>query len=278
MYRRTLLMMLIALLGAAAIALWLKNSVPSDGKAEGDAPALQVLAAVADLRPGSFVQPGKDINWIPLAKDQKTDGLILSDSAKIENYAGAVVRVALPAGKPIAKDALVRSSEGGFLSAVMKPGMRAVSIAVNPTSGNAGFTLPGDKVDLIVTHEVSVKKDSGADKVLASETFVRNARVLAVDQSIDNPERQIKVASTVTLEVTPKQAEMVQVAIRLGQISLSLRSLGPNENGVDDSDTSPETLTRDSDVSQLLNGRGGDTPKKVQVIRGNESEQKEFLK
>lgn len=112
-----------------------------------------------------------------------------------------VARRAIQKGEPILKTVLVKSNEGGFMSAVLEPGKRAVSIAVDSTSGNAGFIFPGDKVDLILTHSVT----NQSVQTRASETFVEDVRVLAVDQMLDNPENKAVLAKTVTLEVTPNR-------------------------------------------------------------------------
>src|SRR5690606_24529682 len=117
---------------------------------------------------------------------------------------------------------------GGFLSAVLEPGTRAVSIAVNPTSGNAGFISPGDRVDLIITRRVRGSQNDGAsNESVISETFVRDVRVVAVDQMLNNPENVAILAKTVTVEVTPKVAEKINIAAEMGRISIALRSIVP---------------------------------------------------
>jgi pilus assembly protein CpaB len=103
--------------------------------------------------------------------------------------------------------------------------MRAVSIAVSPTSGNAGFISPGDRVDLIVTHRIHVDgSTNNLTGTVISDTFIRDVRVLAVDQQLENADNQAILAKTVTVEVTPKQAEQITVATDLGKISVMLRS------------------------------------------------------
>src|SRR5262249_21137290 len=135
------------------------------------------------------------------------------------------------AGEPITVSALIKPGAGGFLSAVLEPGKRAVSIAVSATSGTAGFIFPGDRVDMIVTHRLKVKEISSnsnqqdSTESVVSETFVEDVRGGAGDQMLDNPKNKAIPAKTVTLEVSPEQAEKVNVAVELGKISLALRSL-----------------------------------------------------
>jgi pilus assembly protein CpaB len=101
---------------------------------------------------------------------------------------------------------------------------------VNTTSGVAGFVFPGDHVDLMLTQQVVGGGDGAPLKV--SETIVRNVRVLATDQRFTDKDEdgktQVRTASNVTFEVTPKIAEKIAVAQSLGQLSLSLRSIADN--------------------------------------------------
>ncbi len=143
---------------------------------------------------------------------------------------GTVVRNEISAGQPLTQGALVRPGQRGFLAAALGPGMRAVTVGVSATSGVAGFVFPGDRVDLVLTQEVTGGDDG--PPLRASETIVRNIRVLAVDQTLDSRnEAGNQVAhpsATITFEATPKIAEKIAVAQTIGQLSLSLRSIADN--------------------------------------------------
>src|SRR3954466_10126758 len=143
---------------------------------------------------------------------------------------GTVVRNEITAGQPLSQGAIVRPGERGFLAAALGPGMRAVTVGVSATSGVAGFVFPGDRVDLVLTQEVTGGEDG--PPLRASETIVRNIRVLAVDQRLnarDEAGNQVaQTVATVTFEATPKIAEKIAVAQTIGQLSLSLRSLADN--------------------------------------------------
>lgn len=264
---RTLILFIAAVVIAAATAFYVRSRI---AKPDVRADITRVLAASNNITAGSFVHAEKDLVWIEWPKNNINPALITEQGNKIEEYNGAVARRSILSGEAIVRNSLVRSSEGGFMSAVLSPGSRAVSIAVNLTSGNAGFIFPGDRVDLILTHRISVQDTSG-DNVLASETFVENVRVVAIDQMLDNPDNKAVIAKTITLEVTPKQAEMVNVATSLGQISVSLRSLGTSAKKLKED----EAYTRDTDVSRLL-GSKGSVRARVNVIRGSETEQIDF--
>ena len=205
---------------------------------------------------------------------------LTSATTKLEDFEGSVARRGVKKGEPISVSELVKSNEGGFMSAVLEPGKRAISVAVDATSGNAGFIFPGDHVDLILTHQMNV---GGRGVERASETFIEDARVLAVDQMLDNPENVAVLAKTVTLEVTPKQAQEINVAKDLGKISLSLRSLATKKKEDEASaapttfddvlstmDTAPlpsENVTRDTDVSKVITPRDA-AGSHVRVLRG----------
>lgn len=143
---------------------------------------------------------------------------------------GTVVRYAITAGQPVTRGALVGPQDRGFLAAALGPGMRAITVPVNASTGVAGFVFPGDRVDLVLTQEV---KGGGEGPALnVSETIVRNIRVLATDQRVTSKDDEgntiVKTADNVTIEVTPKIAEKIAVAQSIGTLSLSLRSLADN--------------------------------------------------
>ena len=148
---------------------------------------------------------------------------------------GTVVRYAITAGQPATRGSLVGPQDRGFLAAALGPGMRAITVPVNVSSGVAGFVFPGDHVDMVLTQTVQGGGDGPALKV--SETIIRNLRVLATDQRItdkdDEGKTQVRVFANVTLEVTPRIAEKVAVAQSLGSLSLTLRSIADNSAEVE---------------------------------------------
>ena len=226
----------------------------------------KVLVATVDIPAGNFIRADKQLAWADWPKNSISPSFILPEAHKIDEFNGGMARNAIAAGTPIALSSVVRANEGGFMSAVLSPGKRAISVAVNQTSGNAGFIFPGDKVDLILTHKVSFG--------LASETFIEDLRVLAIDQMLSNPDNKAVVAKTVTLEVTPKQAEKINVAISLGAISLSLRSLASEEKSKEsDREKDEGKYSTDSDVSKLMGDSNGTT---VNVYHGTTAEKLDF--
>ena len=217
-----------------------------------------ILISNVDIEPGSFIKSGEQFTFVALDDskydDKEKSQFMRKAETKLSDIDGAVVRSFIKANEPVFRKKLVTPQEGGFMSAVLYPGMRAVSVGVNLVSGNAGFIFPGDKVDLLLTHEVD---DEAGKQSFATETFIEDIRVLAIDQKTSNPDRQAFIAKTVTLEVTPKQAEAVLVAEELGKISLILRSMGNvTFNGIDSAiaidSNERKGYTLDNDVSKII--------------------------
>ena len=155
--------------------------------------------------------------------------------ADIRRLLGTVVRYNITAGQPVTRGALVGPNDRGFLAAALGPGMRAVTVPVNVSTGVAGFVFPGDHVDIVLTQQVQGGGDGAALKV--SETIIRNVRVLATDQRLtdknDDGKTEVKTFSNVTLDVTPRIAEKISVAQSIGTLSLSLRSIADNTSDLE---------------------------------------------
>jgi pilus assembly protein CpaB len=255
------------------------------------APAAQILVAARDLPAGTILRPG-DYHWQAWPENGLADTYVVkkegaeADAEAEKTFTAAVVRRGIALGEPITSGRVVRQGEQGFLAAILTPGMRAVSVPVNATSGVAGLLFPGDRVDIILTHEIGRRGANGEGRRRASETVLNNVRLLAVDQQTNDQTNQPAVAKNATLEVTPEQAEAITMLVDMGRLSLSLRSLGMN--GGDGAGEAPRrpaggpSYTLDSQVSALLEPvrpRSKGTavvvvkPKRrVAVVRGAESE------
>jgi len=199
-------------------------------------PTTWVLVAKRPLPSGTFVQAG-DLRWQSWPDAQVPQQYVksLGENPGIVpvKLIGSVVRRGISEGQPIASEFIVRSGERGFLAAVLRPGMRAVSIGVDDATGISGLVFPGDRVDVILTHEVEAKIAGSKEKITrrVSETIIVRVRVLAIDQNTDDLEGKPLRAKTITLEVKPSQAEIIAVAVRMGSLTLSLRSLAKNGGG-----------------------------------------------
>ncbi len=248
-----LLLSVAIVLGISARNLLSGEEVTAEAKPEPAAAGVMVLTSANTLNVGEFVT-GEDVSW------EAWDGTVvlsqhfLKDVHTLTDVIGAVVRRPLTEGEVITNAQLVRPGERGFLAAVLRPGMRAVTVEIDKVSGNAGLIFPGDHVDVILTYEFAGKDQSIGNR-LASETIMSNLRVIAVDQRVESlvrvsQEEEIKTAGTATLEVTPTEAEQVTVASEIGILSLSLRSLASTDS--DGSGRRASRPTWGSDVSRAL--------------------------
>jgi len=185
----------------------------------------QVLVATKTLPPGTIIGPDA-VRYQTWPKDL-VDGAYYIKGQQGAAVQGTVVRYAITAGQPVTQGALIKPGDRGFLAAALTPGMRAVSISVTTQGSVAGFVFPGDRVDLLLTQTVN---GGEGEPLKATETIIRNLRVLATDQKTDKPadaegKTQVTTFSNVTLEATPKIAEKIAVAQAVGTLSLSLRSI-----------------------------------------------------
>jgi pilus assembly protein CpaB len=263
---RTLILSVIALLLAGGTAVLVRSRLeqqPTIVKTIVKAPERKsVLVARVAIGRGQILKPA-DVGWQPWPEDGATPAYIVQSEQPGASFDGWVAREPFVAGEPIIKARLVRPGDRGFLAAVLRPGMRAVSVPVSTTSGIAGLVSPGDRVDLLVTHPLPADQGSQLDHKVA-ETILRDVRVIAIDQSLEKL-REAKPAQTVTLEVTPKQSEIIALVSNLGQLSLSLRGLaaGGEGSGADrQTAADPDSFTVDSDVSRLI------ADDQVTIIRG----------
>jgi pilus assembly protein CpaB len=185
----------------------------------------------------------------------------------------APLRRNIEVGEPVTTQALVPDTKGGtnFLAALIEPGMRAMSVSVKPNTMAGGFITPGDHVDVVLSYtpRLSRTAQEHADKYVsryASQTVLSNVKVLAVDQSAKEENREAKVAKTVTLEVTQEGAQILALADAMGDITLALRRIGDK----DDEKSKVVPLTTDvttSDVVKKLNNIATESKTSNQAVR-----------
>lgn len=273
---KRLILLLIAGVAVAFVAIAIRARM-SDEPAPQQV-SMRVMVAKRDISPGTSVSIPQDADWVDVDEEtQGKEGVIREDRNRAEDINGAILRRMVYAGEPIVESMLTRPGGGGLMSAVLEPGMRAVSIAVTATSGNAGFVLPGDYVDLILTREINRSgggRESESRRSVFSQTFIENVRVLAADQMLDNPENKAVVAKTVTVEVTPTQAQKIAVAAELGKISVSLRSASVPVKSADESQPAQPNTIGDAD----LNDAQGEMTEPVRVMRPTETQSLEFMR
>ena len=280
---RRLIFVLIALVASGSTIvigrMWLEAQ---RGQQVVEKPAEQptgptVLVAKGNLPAGSFIRPD-NLRWQIWPDANVAPSYIVQSKHRLEDYVGAVVRSGIGDGEPLTDARVVRPGDRGFLAAVLTPGYRAVTVNVSPSSGLAGLVFPGDKVDLIGAFHIDFENQGNEhfQPHYASETVLSDVRVLAVDQRVDDQNKEVVVAKTATLEVTPKQAEIISVVSEIGKFSLSLRSLAPAD-GATEVAADSRSFTWDSDaVSMITPPAGAGSTRKVNIIHGDKAESVEF--
>jgi|SRR5690349_17972417 pilus assembly protein CpaB len=286
---KSILLVIVALVLAGFTAFMVRNWMDAERAAaqralanrpQAPQPAgVQVLVAKRDLPVGTFIRP-EHLRWQPWPEASLSPAYAVEGKKKLEDFVGSVVRLPVSSGEPITDGRVVSPGNSGFLAAVLRPGYRAVSVPVTVTSGISGFVFPGDHVDVLLTHNLPMPVDGGLER-RAAVTVLRNIRVLALDQKVDvKPGEAASVPRTATVEVTPKQSEIVTVVVEMGKLSLSLRSLQRDEPLLPEDDPFQQvdlsvgekkkvgenppdgTFTLDSDVSSLLSVR------RITIMRG----------
>jgi pilus assembly protein CpaB len=214
---------LTAALGAAWIAKKIVSGPREVETVEKTVGSTDVLVAATAINLGDSVR-AEDLKWQQWPVEGVTPGLITRNArpdAPTE-LSGAVARAPFIAGEPIKEQKLIKISEGGVMAAILPSGMRAISTPIREETAAGGFILPNDRVDVILSHKMRV----GSKEEPVSEAVLRNVRVLAIGQEIENKDgEKVATGKTATLELTPRQAEVLALAQSMGEISLSLRSL-----------------------------------------------------
>lgn len=229
---------LFAAIGAFFFANSMLKPPPAPTIVETQVKTTEVLVAGSDVAVGQIVNEG-NLRWVAWPADAASHGYITKASggqAKMRELSGSIARSALLAGEPINPLKLIKAGQGGVLAAVLPSGMRAVSTKISPASAAGSLILPNDHVDVILIREMR-GKNGGQDYV--SDTLFRNVRVIAVGQQIETKKGKKAAdsdAKTATLELTPRQSEMLALANKMGEITLTLRSVAdmqadPNASG-----------------------------------------------
>lgn len=237
--RRTLIAFIVAssvgILAIAIATIWLKTSNPIN--------SAQVVVANRAITAGIAIS-AEDVKLIDIAKE----AVPLGAAYKVDLLLGRVSKVNITDGEIILDRMLNLPGATGGLAYSITPGMRAISMGVNEISHVAGFVLPGNYVDVLLT----AKDDSGRP---SSKILLNRVLVLAIAQDrLAQDETKPKLASSVTLEVTPTQANQLDEGRSLGTLSLTLRN---------QSESNLAVAPVDDKVKKSISAENG-----VEVIRG----------
>lgn len=201
------------------------------------------------------------------------DGFITADSEqKVE---GMVSRAAFQAQEPILLSKVSNKDDPNFLAGTLPKGMRVMTLQTNEIEGVAGFVFPGDFVDVMLTHTITKyvtppgEEDLQQQTDTVTETVITNVKVLAVDQrasgtNATDPNGNLLIPRTVSVMVSPTDAQRLRLAQQKGTLTLVLRSLADRESA------DPLIATTDKDISSYpsLDAGAGVSSGNVVVVRG----------
>lgn len=177
------------------------------------------------------------------------------DPEALDELKGSIARTGLNSGEPLQRSKLIGEGQS-YMSSILPSGSRAVATQIAADTSAGGFILPNDHVDVIMTRR---SEDAAATGGFVTETILKNIRVLAIDQTIQEDEegRKVKVGQTATLELTPEQSEVITVAQQVAdRLTLALRATA-------DADEPQVT-----DGAYLVNGMGSGNA--VRMIKSGE--------
>lgn len=212
---RAILMIVFSIvvgLGAVVLASrWLAEQAPLA--------TARVVVAATDIELGARIAP----NMVKLV-DWPSANVPQGSFTDLKSLDARVVNTMVQRGEPLLENKLAPIGSKGGLSAVIGPGKRAMTVRVNDVVGVAGFALPGNFVDIVVnTEDDSMKQPDGRYRSV-SKIVLEHILVLAVAQVASRDETKPKVVNAVTLEVSPEQAEVLDLARSVGTLSLVLRN------------------------------------------------------
>jgi pilus assembly protein CpaB len=215
------------------------SEIPAAAPVAVEIPLKQILVANNTIPAGKFVSLD-DLKWQGWPADAQMDSFIDQEKMPeaLEKMVGAVARVDVVKGEPVTATKLQHPGTAGFMSVMLTPGMRAVSIEIETETAAGGFIQPNDRVDVIVTREVENASASSAPLAgIRSDLILSNIRVLAIDHVYGTPpaeggEEEVRtgqgaviVGSRATLELSERDATLVNTARKAGELSLTLRSI-----------------------------------------------------
>lgn len=239
-------------------------------------PKVRMLVAARPLSIGTLLKD-EDFREQEVPGETVPEGAFTNGSASLAELRGALLRRFIDPNQPVLNTDVLRPRDRGFLAAVLRPGTRAISIGVDVVTGASGLIWPGDEVDMILTQNLQERGNDSPGRRVVGETILSGVRVIAVDQQISHTGTESTtarvVARTVTLEVTPEQAERLAVAQQLGRISLVVRAI----EGVPEATGPRPSLVFGSDVSSALTGPQAPAPTtRMRIIQGGSQQEVTF--
>lgn len=266
MFKRSGLLLILISLALALGAAWLARSwIQARLEARsGAGPDMHVVVAAIEIPFGTKVE-ARHLKIITLPSGTEVG----SHFEKPQDVVGLIGTQKALAGEILLRERFTDRATGSTLAALLKPAMRAVTVRVDDVVGVAGFLLPGNHVDVVAARMVDNNQHA------VTETVLGNLNVLAVDQTASQDKDGPVLVRAVTLEVTPRQAEVLVKAREEGRIQLTLRSPLVNHETVAEpavSETRAATARRKT-VARATQAPPSRSPQEwITIIRGTRVE------
>jgi pilus assembly protein CpaB len=226
MKSRALLMLVLGVILAGFTVLLVKNWVDSRTRAAAKANSgmelTTVVVATTTLDFGDKLRREvmREVPWpvagLPAGSFKTIDDVLSGTGDRL-------VQNRIESGEPVVQTKVTGFGARPILSSRISEDMRALSVRMNDIYGVAGFVMPGDRVDILLTRELEIAGNNKRD--LATDILLQNVKVLGIDQEAAETNEKPRVAKAVTLEVTPEQAQKLTLAMQVGTLSLALRNL-----------------------------------------------------
>lgn len=223
------LMTLLCGVGLASASVYFVHQKLGGGADTGlvaaEAPIVvgSVVVASTELTFGHRLRP-EHLREAPWPADAMPEGSFQTIEALLgDGDEERIVLKAMSKSEPVLASKVSGFGARATLSTKLEDGKRAYSIRINDVSGVAGFLLPGDRVDVLLTRQLDNRKD------LVTDVILQNTVVLGIDQLADEEREKPRVARTATVEVTPQDAQKLALAMQVGTLSLALRNAGAAE-------------------------------------------------
>lgn len=248
------MLLLAVALGGVSVYLargWLETQNARTEVAEKQ-PSINLTTVVVAKRPLNFGDTVTseylaEVDWP--ARNFPEGAFRTIDEVLGDRTENRVVLRTVQINEPVMKNKITGFGGKATLSTLLQREMRAVTIRVNDVNGVAGFVLPGDRVDVLITRKETYK---GASKDPFTDVLLQHVKVLGIDQKASDDEDKPIVARAATLEVSPEEAQKLALAQTVGSLSLALRS----ETNTD------ATIVRTIRVSDL---KGSSAPVKPKI-------------
>ncbi|MEO0467702.1 MAG: Flp pilus assembly protein CpaB [Pseudomonadota bacterium] len=233
-----IIILLVAAVAAAAAALLVRNMAnqpappppapvaPVQVTEVVEVPQTPVLVITRDVRVGTLLGP-TDFAWMEWPDETLNVNYYTQDLQPnaAQDLAGSVVRTAMVMNEPVRPQKIVKKGETGYMAALLAEGMRAVAVGISTNSASGGFILPGDRVDILMSHTILVNQGNGDENLPTTTVLMENVRILAIDQIFsEGAAGQFAIGSTATVELNPDDARLLITSSSLGTLSMVLRS------------------------------------------------------